>query len=243
MPASAILLDIEGATTPIDFVYDVLFPYARERVPSFLIDHWRSVEIRQDVANLIEENREDRRRGLSPPPLSDRAEEADPNGVTAYIHWLMDADRKTTSLKSLQGRIWEAGYHSGHLQAQIFTDVPPALMRWRDQGKRIAIFSSGSVLAQKLLFSHTEAGDLTGLIDGYFDTNVGAKNQKESYEQIANQLGLTTPEILFISDVTAELDAARAAGCDVLLCIRPGNRPQPNAAAHTTVTSFDEVFP
>lgn len=243
MAESAILLDIEGTTTPIDFVFDILFPYARDHMRAFVLEHWAAEETHRDVASLIEENQKDRRCGLAPPPLPGRPEEADPDDVVAYLFWLMDLNRKSTPLKSLQGRIWEAGYYAGHLKAQVFDDVPPALARWRSQAKRVAIFSSGSVLAQKLLFSHTEVGDLTDLIDDYFDTNIGMKVEPGSYQQIAGRLGVAPSAVLFISDVTAELEAARETGVEVLLCVRPGNRPQPNSAVYPAVASFDEIFP
>ena len=153
----------------------------------------------------------------------------------------MDQDRKSTPLKSLQGRIWEAGYYSGELQSQIFDDVPRALRRLREQQKEICIYSSGSVLAQKLLFAHTEAGDLTALIRDYFDTNVGAKRDAASYQRIAHSLARVPSEIVFISDVVAELDAARSAEFQTLLCERPGNHAQP-VSSHNAIQTFDELF-
>jgi enolase-phosphatase E1 len=139
----------------------------------------------------------------------------------------MDQDRKSTPLKSLQGRIWKKGYRSGELLSQVFEDVPPAMERWHRQGKRVCIYSSGSVLAQKLLFGFTVAGDLTPLISAYFDTGVGAKMEAESYRRIASALQIPPEEILFISDVVTELDAAQAAGMQSRLSLRTGNRPQP----------------
>ena len=146
-----------------------------------------------------------------------------------YVDWLIERDRKSTGLKSLQGKIWRQGYVDGSLKSQVYADVAPALERWRAQGLSINIFSSGSVLAQQLLFAHTEAGDLTKFIDNYFDTNVGKKGEAESYRRIAEALRLRADEVLFISDVVAELDAATEAGMSTLLSIRPGNPPQNNA--------------
>lgn len=233
------MLDIEGTTTPIDFVYEVLFPYARRHVKDFLETHLSSEEVRSDIAALREERAADLRRGLDPPEVS--GSESRPESIAAYVHWLMDQDRKSTPLKSLQGKIWEEGYRSGHLRGRIFRDVPPAFERWRGQGKEICIYSSGSRLAQKLLFAHTEAGDLTGLIREYFDTRAGAKADPQSYHLIASSLGLKPPEIIFISDVTGELGAARSAGMQTLLCVRPGNPPQPGRESYQAIHTFDEV--
>jgi enolase-phosphatase E1 len=154
----------------------------------------------------------------------------------------MDRDSKARALKELQGLIWEEGYRSGRLKSHVFPDVPEAFKRWHRQARSIAIFSSGSVLAQKQLFAHTEAGDLSSYIDGYFDTTTGAKRDPGSYRTIARGLLRQTSEIAFISDVTEELDAASTARINTLLCIRPGNRPQPNAARYASVHSFDEIF-
>lgn len=227
MNSQIILLDIEGTTTPIDFVYDVLFPYARRNFADFL-SRQASAEINNDLARLREEHAADLRRGLAPP------EYAEP--PVGYLHWLMDSDRKSTPLKSLQGKIWEEGYRAGVLKSRVFPDVPPAFERWRRQNRLIFIYSSGSVLAQQLLFKHTEAGDLSGSISGYFDTNIGPKTEVESYRRIAAAVG--TGEVLFISDVTRELAAAREAGMEVLLSIRPGNPPQPDRALYPVITAF-----
>src|SRR5262249_36184556 len=156
------------------------------------------------------------------------------NSAVVYLHWLIDIDRKSTPLKSLQGLIWQAGYASGELRSEIFDDVPPAFARWREQGTAIGIFSSGSVLAQKLLFAHTRAGDLTPFMQAYFDTNTGAKKEAESYRRIAAELRRPPREILFLSDVTAELDAAQTAEMQTALSVRPGNAAQP-ASKHPVI--------
>lgn len=236
-----LLLDIEGTTTPVDFVTRVLFPYAREHVRDFLVrqaptDH----SLRDDLAVLFADHRADERAGQSPPPWRDDDPAAVLDSAVAYVHWLMDRDRKSTALKSLQGRIWEEGYRMGHLQGLVYPDVPRALARWRAQGREAAIFSSGSVLAQKLLFSKSDAGDLTSFLRAYFDTTTGAKGDAESYRKIARALGREPPAVLFLSDVIAELDAARAAGLQTALCVRAGAAPAP--ADHRVVRSFDEVL-
>jgi enolase-phosphatase E1 len=219
----AILLDIEGTTTPIAFVHDVLFSYAREHVAEFL----KANSAADDVALLRQEHAVDVKEGRNPPPLT-----------TEYVHWLIALDRKSTGLKSLQGKIWRQGYEEGSLQSQVFADVAPAFQRWRERGLRISIFSSGSVLAQQLVFAHTEAGDLTRFIDSYFDTNVGKKGEAESYRKIAETMELEPEQILFISDVVTELEASNEAGMRTIMSIRPGNEPQPQYPA---IRSFDEI--
>ena len=222
-----ILLDIEGTTTPIAFVHEVLFSYARTHARDFLRNNQDSDDVRADVALLREEHASDKSNNLEPP-----------ESIADYIDWLIDRDRKSTGLKSLQGKIWRQGYRDGSLKSQVFADVAPAFQRWRAAGLKISIFSSGSVLAQQLLFAHTDAGDLTKFIDGYFDTNVGKKAEAESYRKIAVAMDLKPSEILFISDVVAELEAAKEAGMKTLLSIRPGNSLQEWPQA---IHSFDEV--
>jgi enolase-phosphatase E1 len=235
----AILLDIEGTTTPIDFVTRVLFPYARERVREFLGRRGTDPAVRADVAGLRAEHDADDRAGLAPPPWRDGTPAESLESAVTYVHWLMDRDRKSTALKALQGRIWDEGYQAGHLRGRVYPDVPRALARWRAQGRDVAIFSSGSVLAQKLLFSRSEAGDLTPFLRGFFDTTTGAKRDPESYRKIAHALGQAPEALLFLSDVSAELDAARAGGMTTGLCVREGGLP----TDHPVVRSFDEVLP
>ena len=227
-----ILLDIEGTTTPIDFVIQVLFPYARTHLKNYLAKHWDTAEVQADLIKLQAENITDAQ------PL----EITQPDSVMRYLAWLMEQDRKSTPLKSLQGKVWEAGYRGGALKSQIFADVPLAFTRWQQQQKRICIFSSGSTLAQKLLFEFTEFGDLSSFISGWFDTNIGAKKEAESYPRIAAGLNCAAHEILFISDVTAELQAARSAGMQTILSVRPGNQSQPDAASYAQVQSFAEII-
>ncbi|HEY0766294.1 MAG TPA: acireductone synthase [Pyrinomonadaceae bacterium] len=225
-----ILLDIEGTTTPIAFVHDVLFSYAREHVSEFLSANAEMEEVRADIALLSAEHADDVSKGLNPPPL-----------VADYVEWLIALDRKSTALKSLQGKIWRQGYQQGSLKSQVFADVAPAFERWHARALSINIFSSGSVLAQKLLFAHTEAGDLTKFIDEYFDTNVGKKAEAESYRRISKQMKLPPHNILFISDVTAELNAAHDAGMKAWLSIRPGNTPQDNLNSYPVILNFDQL--
>jgi enolase-phosphatase E1 len=240
---AVILLDIEGTTTPISFVYDVLFPYARARLRTFLEDHANDSDVRGDLDLLRSENRSDISASSDAPVVADNTSQASIQIETAhgYLLWLMDRDRKSPALKAIQGRIWESGYASGALRSIVFSDVPVALERWAQQSRRVVIYSSGSVLAQKLIFRHTQAGDLSRWIEAYFDTGVGAKTQSSSYVKIAGALGVLPGEILFLSDAPAELDAAAQAGLQTRLVVRPGNRAVPASLPHMAVSSFDEL--
>ena len=237
-----VLLDIEGTTTPISFVHEVLFSYARANLMNYLAAHIDSAETRADLAKLREENAVDVAGKLSPPALVNEPREVEIESVVAYLNWLIDRDRKSTALKALQGKIWRQGYLDGTLKAELFDDVPAAFQRWRAAGLSINIFSSGSVLAQQLLFGHTGAGDFSGFIDNYFDTTTGSKTEVESYRRIAHLLSFNAPEILFISDVVAELDAASGADMQTLLCLRPGNAPVQDGQKHHSAKTFDGLF-
>jgi enolase-phosphatase E1 len=237
----AILLDIEGTTTPIDFVFRTLFPYARERLEQFLLEHGSEPGIREDIAALREQHRADATEKLNPPRWADDSPSTELASATAYGAWLIDRDNKCSALKSLQGKIWQEGYRSGDLHGEVYPDVPAALARWSRQGKIISIFSSGSVLAQKLLFGSTPVGDLTVFLSAYFDTTTGPKNAPASYLRIAEALALKAPNILFISDIPKELDAAHDARMQTTLCVRTGSTEQV-ASAHHIVNSFDHIF-
>ena len=237
----AIVLDIEGTTTPVTFVYDRLFPYARNRLRAYLEAHGASTECRSAIARLRQEHDVEDPSAPDLPAWDDTTSAARDASVVRYVLWLMDHDRKSPALKELQGRIWEAGYSTGELVGEVFDDVPRALQRWRSEGIGVGIFSSGSVLAQTLLFRHSSAGDLTGFLQWHFDTSVGPKTDAGSYRRIASTIGESPSTILFVSDVVRELDAARAAGLKTVLCLRPGNAPVPPNHDHSTVRSFDEL--
>lgn len=238
----AILLDIEGTTTPIDFVYCTLFPYARAHLQQFLQNHCDEPEVRAEIEALRAQHRSDSAEQLGPPVWNNDSRELDLTDATAYSHWLMDHDSKCTPLKSLQGKIWQEGYELGELHGEVYPDVRPALERWSREGKLIAIFSSGNVLAQKLLFSSTSAGgDLTRYLGAHFDTTIGPKHSPESYSQIAKALALEPANILFISDVAKELDAAREAGMSTALCMRMESAER-TAITHPVIQSFYELF-
>ena len=236
----SILLDIEGTATPIDFVLRTLFPFARQRLGKFLQAHRNEPAIREDIDALRVQHRSDFAQKLNPPPWSDDSPDAELASATGYGVWLIDRDSKCSALKSLQGKIWQEGYCAEDLRGEVYPDVPFALARWFRQGKILGIFSSGSVLAQKLLFENTAAGDLTGFIRAHFDTTTGPKNAPESYLRIAEALAVAPANILFISDVAKELDAARDAGLQTALCVRTKSAGQPEFG-HSVVHSFDEI--
>ena len=186
------LLDIEGTTTPITFVSDTLFPYARRHLREHLARHLDSPEYAALLDQLRESHAADAATAEPPPPWSDAAD-ARLDSVASYVEWLMDRDRKLTPLKELQGRIWEEGYRRGELVGEVFADVAPALARWTADNVRVAIFSSGSVLGQQLLFAHSSAGDLSGFISEYFDTTTGSKSDTTSYTRIATAMQVAKP--------------------------------------------------
>jgi len=235
-----ILLDIEGTTTPIAFVHQHLFSHARDHVDPYLLDHFDTPVVQDVIRRLAAEHQADQS-AVALPPWRDSTPGELRTSVSAYVRWLMDRDRKSPGLKLLQGVIWENGYRAGELHGEVYDDVPRAVKRWRGAGIDVAIYSSGSELAQRLLFASTKYGDFTPLMAGFFDTGVGAKIAAESYRRIATTLSRSTGELLFVSDVTAELAAAAEAGCAVRLCVRPGNIPQPDAARYEQIWSFDEL--
>ena len=220
-----VLTDIEGTTSSIAFVKDVLFPYAREHLPRFIethrdapaVTHWLDVTARE--AGIDD-------------PHSRRV-------TDTLLRWI-DEDRKATPLKALQGMIWKAGYAAGDYEAHIYPEVPAKLREWKARGLKLYVYSSGSVPAQKLFFGHTEAGDLAGLFDGWFDTEVGGKRERGSYLRIAETIGLAPPAILFLSDIDAELEAARGAGMQAIQLCRPPEHC-PEAGTHPCVADFDAI--
>ena len=237
----AVLLDIEGTTTPIEFVSEVLFPFARRQFKAFIEKHGSNEDVHSDLEGLWRQYQADVRQNLNPPPWQGDLSGGGLDLMVSYAHWLMDQDRKATALKSLQGRIWLDGYQLGELKGQVYADVPPAINAWTEQKKDICIFSSGSVLAQKLLFQSTPAGNLTQFIRAYFDTTIGAKGETESYRRIASELNLPPSMIVFVSDVVGELDGARSAEMQTVLCVRPGRR-EPENSGHPVIRTFEDFF-
>ncbi|MEP7043314.1 MAG: acireductone synthase [Dokdonella sp.] len=220
-----ILTDIEGTTSSISFVKDVLFPYARERLPAFIVTHADDAEVQHWLHEAAEEA------GL----VSATQQEM----IELLVSWI-DADRKSTALKALQGMIWKDGYASGEYLSHVYPEVPARLRAWKAAGKHLYVYSSGSVAAQKLLFGHTEAGDLTPLFDGYFDTETGGKREVESYRRIASAIGVAPAQILFLSDIVQELDAAHAAGLQTVLLARAPSTC-PADSTHRCVADFDAI--
>src|SRR6201999_1410338 len=235
---STILLDIEGTTTPIDFVHRVLFSYARTHFEEFLQTQWDEASVHADVELLRTNHHADKEKGLAPPEWLSGSVSNEQSSALKYIFWLMDKDAKSTPLKSLQGKIWRQGYQRGELKSEVYPDVPEAFERWSRQQRAICIFSSGSVLAQKLLFANTAGGDLSHFLKQYFDTEVGAKREPASYQKIAAALQTDPSSVLFISDIPQELDAARTAGMKTALCVRGAEPPSP-ANGHAIIHNFD----
>lgn len=226
-----ILTDIEGTTSSISFVKDVLFPYARRALPDFVREHGGEPEVRRwldvaaiDAGNVCQ----------------------DPMLVEVLQGWI-DEDRKHPALKALQGMIWADGYAGSEFAAHVYRDAVAALRRWREQNHPIHVYSSGSVAAQKLLFGHSAAGNLLDIFSGFFDTSVGGKREPQSYRNIIAELGCKPSEVLFLSDVVEELDAAREAGMETVLVDRRDDYPSPRLGeachGHRRVESFADIRP
>jgi enolase-phosphatase E1 len=213
-------------------VYDVLFVFARRHIGDFRARHRLDPAVRSAAAALAAEA------GAAGAGLDDPAGES--RIVLAALD-LINRDVKSTPLKQLQGMIWRGGFESGELVAHVFDDVPPALSQWADSGLDVRIYSSGSIEAQKLFFAHTAGGDLTPFLRGHYDTTTGPKREAASYHAIAADMQLEPREILFVSDVGAELDAARQAGMATALANRPGNRDPGGLLDHDPLSSFAEI--
>ncbi len=225
----ALLTAIEGTTSSISFVRDVLFPYARRALPGFVREHGGNPEVRRWLDAVAVEAG-----GLCQDEM-----------IVETLQGWIDQDRKHTALKALQGMVWEAGYRQADFTAPIYPDAALALQRWHDLELPLYVYSSGSVPAQKLFFGHSDAGDLTGLFSGWFDTETGGKREPESYMRIADAIGLPPNQVLFLSDVVEELDAARSAGMHTVLVDRPEDYAHPRleeaAHGHSRVTGFQEI--
>jgi enolase-phosphatase E1 len=223
----AVVTDIEGTTSSISFVHDILFPFARERLVDFVVR--RGTE--RDVRILIDVAKTD----AGDPAMGDGA------AMDVLIRWI-DEDRKNTALKTLQGLIWQEGYASGELKGHVYQDAADALRRWAEQGIKLYVYSSGSIAAQKLIFGHSPFGDLTPLFAGYFDTTTGPKTHPDSYQRIVQVIGLAPGEVLFLSDSPGEIAAAMDAGLKTVQFVRPGEA-QPAAPGQPTARSFADIAP
>ncbi|XP_057809868.1 probable bifunctional methylthioribulose-1-phosphate dehydratase/enolase-phosphatase E1 isoform X1 [Salvia miltiorrhiza] len=239
-----IVLDIEGTTTPISFVTDVLFPYARDNVRKHLELTYDTAETQDDIESLRAQVKEDLEKdvvGAVPIPTDGDREEVI-TSLVANVEAMIKADRKITSLKQLQGHIWRGGFDSNEIEAVVYDDVPEALEKWQAMGLKVYIYSSGSRLAQRLIFGNTNFGDLRNYLCGFFDTSIGNKKETKSYIEIREYLGVDDPSaILFITDVYQEAAAAKAAGLDVMISIRPGNGPLPHNHGFQTINSFSQI--
>jgi len=224
MPSKAILTDIEGTTSAVSFVFDVLFPYAREHLPAFVREHAGEEQVAAQLAAVRAESGE---------------ADADLERVIEILLGWIAEDRKATPLKALQGRVWERGYRAGQLKGHVYPDAVAALQRWKAEGYDLYVYSSGSIQAQRLIFGCSEAGDLSPLFSGYFDTTSGPKREAASYARIAEVIGRPAGEILFLSDVVQELDAAREAGLRTCGLAREGGV----LVGHPSVASFAAIDP
>jgi enolase-phosphatase E1 len=228
--ARPILTDLEGTTSAIAFVKQVLFPHARRALPAFVASRGGEPEVRRRLDQVAAET------GAG----------SDAELVTVLQSWI-DQDRKQTALKALQGMIWRDGYQQGAYRAHIYEDAAERLRAWHAAGHPLYVYSSGSVAAQQLFMRHSRAGDLSGLFAGWFDTEIGGKREPESYRRIAAAIGAGPAQLWFLSDVVAELDAARAAGCDTVLVDRRADHPEPRTGAaaggHRRVESFTAIDP
>jgi enolase-phosphatase E1 len=225
-PGRALLLDVEGTTTSISFVYDTLFPYARRKLRAFLQEHATDPEVIEASIAIARET------GAASLAEFQR-QRVEPNALEKEVLRRMDADDKSTGLKQLQGLIWRAGYERGELRGHVYPDVPVAFKAWTAQGADIRIYSSGSVEAQRLLFSHSVAGQLEGYLRGHYDTRIGGKRASESYRRIVSDMGREASGVLFFSDVVEELDAAREAGLATVLVRRADEQTPPAGPART----------
>ncbi|KAJ9463426.1 Enolase-phosphatase E1 [Diplonema papillatum] len=245
----AVVTDIEGTTTPIPFVSTVLFPYSDARFEEYVRKHYSSLSA--IITTLRAQAVADRAANppVAAPPIREEGTDAEIIAdVVANLLYNSKANRKVTPLKELQGMIWKEGYASGALVSQIYEDVPRAFRRWKAQGRRVYIYSSGSVAAQKLLFSGGSEGSLLGSIDGHFDTTTGHKQEVASYAAIAKEIGEKPADVLFLTDIVGEAVAARSAGMTAMLLLRPDNNlfspdDQPAAASFLQLLDFDDLFP
>lgn len=222
MKYSAIITDIEGTTSRISFVTEVLFPYAARELPAFIQQHASESAVAKQLAEC---------RSLM------QQADASLDVVIAQLQQWIAEDKKVTPLKALQGMVWQHGYQSGAFTGHVYPDVFDALNRWQQQGVKLYVYSSGSVQAQQLLFKYSDFGDMTPLFSGYFDTRIGAKRDISSYAAILQQLQLPPKQVLFLSDVVAELDAAAPLGIGTMQLIREGQA----SARHVIAHNFNDV--
>lgn len=238
---TVILLDIEGTITSISFVKDTLFPYVTTVLEDYVNKHWRDSSFQDDLELLrLQAAKDSNLAGFVPIEIGDNLKQSIINNVL----WQMESDRKTTALKQLQGHIWKDGYESGLLKGHLYEDVLPVLKKLIDLGKKIYTYSSGSTEAQKYLFQYSIYGDISNVFVKYFDTKIGPKGLETSYKNIANEIGVTCNDILFLTDVLIEAEAAIKAGCNSYLLVRPGNAPldPEKSLKFKTMKTLDELL-
>eukprot|EP00252_Welwitschia_mirabilis_P016948 TRINITY_DN37707_c0_g1_i1.p1 TRINITY_DN37707_c0_g1~~TRINITY_DN37707_c0_g1_i1.p1 ORF type:complete len:521 (+),score=103.88 TRINITY_DN37707_c0_g1_i1:222-1784(+) len=242
---SCVVLDIEGTTTPISFVTEILFPYAQQNVGSHLRETYESEETQDDINLLRMQVDEDLKKGVpgaTAIPPNDAGKDKVIAALEANVLAMISADRKVTALKELQGHIWRTGYKKKELQGVVFDDVPEALEKWHSAGIKVYIYSSGSREAQRLIFGNTKYGDLRRFLCGFFDTTTGNKRETRSYKEICLSLGVDNPnQVLFATDVLQEAVAANAAGLQVVIALRPGNAAIPSEHGFRTIKSLLEI--
>lgn len=238
--AQCVLLDIEGTLSDIRFVYDVMFPYAKKNIDRFLVENWESLPV-QDAVRTVANDAKIASIDDWLGPAWQKGDKAAVLRLSEHCHQLMATDSKATGLKSLQGMVWQFGFESGALRAELFPDVLPALEEWKASGLDLRIYSSGSVLAQKMFFKYTVLGDLTNLFSAYYDTTIGTKKDAASYERIAVESQFDPDEIVFVTDVHSELIAASQAGMQVVASVRPNNLPLPAEFTGLTISSFAQL--
>lgn len=225
--ARAVLVDIEGTTSPIAFVHDVLFPYSDEQLDAYVRAHREEPAVAQAMLDAAREANE--------------GPDADDATVLAHLHAWIAEDRKATPLKTLQGLIWDEGFRGTGLRGHVYPDAAAGLRRWHAAGLTLYVYSSGSLAAQRTLFGNSDQGDLTPLFSGYFDTATGPKREAASYTAIARAVGLAPAEVVFLSDVDAELDAARAVGMQTVRLMRPADTRRGATTTHPSARNFDEL--
>ena len=240
LQAKCVLLDIEGTVSDVRFVYDVMFPFAKDKMHAFLRDNWSSDRVQDAIRTVAVDA------GISniDPWLGSSWQTTSTPGIDRlanHLDELMSKDSKSTGLKQLQGMVWQSGFETGMIQAELFDDVVPSLHEWRDAGLDIRIYSSGSILAQTMFFKHTVLGDLSFFFSSHYDTTIGGKKESASYTKIAADSQFEPSEIVFVTDIYEELVAAQQAGLQVVASIRPNNVPLSTKFTGLTINSFSQL--
>ncbi|XP_046558030.1 enolase-phosphatase E1-like [Haliotis rubra] len=243
----AVVVDIEGTTTPISFVKETLFPFVTDNLDTYLKKHYDDTETQKDIAalrSLAAKDKSDSVDGVVEIPESSADKEEILKAVAENVRWQMSNDRKSTELKQLQGHVWQEGYESGRLKGELFDDVAAVIQQLSEEGIKLYVYSSGSVEAQKLLFANTQDGDLVEMFTDFFDTTIGSKTESSSYKTIVTKVGCENDEILFLTDTPEEAKAACQAGLRSTLVIRPGNQDltEEHLQNFSCIEKFEELY-